>query len=723
MDDREAKTSAARPRWGRLSRAAAGVMKRLRSQRIRPVWTLGLILSGVFSGFRLGLLLSSWSQVRAESGANLWHCLILGMQYDLKPIGAVLLPIALLLSLAPPAWFRRKPLRWSITVYATILLILCLTMEIIGAAFFSYFGFRLDSTFLQYMEHYHEVVGYVTSQYPVGLILAALAAGMLGVGWVFHKLFWRGSIPLDRPQGRFVQAISLSFLCLLAIRGSLGRESLQMDGAHLYFTRNNLVVELTRNNLSTVADAVWSSVVEPWEESELFGFPGPEQAGQSARQLFAQDQDTFLGNPYNPLWRRTRSVRPAQDMNVVLIVMESMSGSMVGAVSGGQSQTPFLDDLSRQGLYFNRMYAVGPRTNRGLTGIFCGHPDFLGPTLLKRDEAVGNVRTLSSILADRGYRTMFFYGADPEFDNMRQFFTHAGIGELYCRQTMQGVTGAFSGGYHDEVVFDKALETFQGIDEHERFFATILTLSNHDPWVVPTDRCPTVPAGDDSSEKSRYNRRINAYRYADWALHRFFENFRDSRPDLMANTLFVLVADHCQQAELDKRLSIDALGFRIPCLMWAPGREDLTPPRTISTVCSQTDLAPTLLSLLGGEFEHCFFGRDVLSVRDEGFALLRRKEPLGFIRGDRMLVLPPQRKARLYKLTPFEMSPLHGRQDAEQSVTSMTDDLLAYYSMARYLFLNRAMQRPPGLRPAQALKHETVGLAHPVDPRAARPSP
>ena len=45
-------------------------------------------------------------------------------------------------------------------------------------------------------------------------------------------------------------------------------------------------------------------------------------------------------------------------------------------------------------------------------------------------------------------------------------------------------------------------------------------------------------------------------------------------------------------------------------------------PRNVGGVRSQMDLAPTVMGLLGGSYEHTFFGRDLLRDGDEpGYAL------------------------------------------------------------------------------------------------------
>ncbi len=75
-------------------------------------------------------------------------------------------------------------------------------------------------------------------------------------------------------------------------------------------------------------------------------------------------------------------------------------------------------------------------------------------------------------------------------------------------------------------------------------------------------------------------------------------------------------------------------------------------PGGSSTVASQTDIAPTILALLGGSYEHCFLGRNVLAVGgDEGFAVIHDENYLAFVRDDLALVAPPRHEVILYEVS------------------------------------------------------------------------
>ncbi|MGC9454960.1 MAG: LTA synthase family protein, partial [Phycisphaerae bacterium] len=418
------------------------------------------------------------------------------------------------------------------------------------------------------------------------------------------------------------------------------------------------------------------------DEAIQHGFPPAADAARVACSLLCDPSETLLDAPGNPLWRRADTGRPMRRMNVVVILMEGMAGRPVGAMGYRPSHTPNFDSLAQEGLLFTRMYAVGDRTSRGMTAVLCGHPDIGGTTVLKRPRAIGHFLTLPGIFRARGYRTMFIYGGDPTFDNMAGFFTADGVERVIAREDMDPGKLENTWGAHDEVIFRKAHEVFRETDEP--FFAAILTLTNHPPFTIPAGRIEELPPSEDGR-----NEVLNAYRYADWALGEFFRMAREA--DYFDNTLFVLVSDHGR--DLDRSRLLDVPGYRVPCLFYAPGR---IKPGRIDTVCSQTDIPPTILAWLGGSYEHGFLGRNMLTIRDDGLALLRDDERLGMVRGNRALVLPPQPGELLFDLSQDSMQPVPPGEYDRHEAKTLERQALSLYRMAWQLYRTRSYNAPAG---------------------------
>ena len=57
---------------------------------------------------------------------------------------------------------------------------------------------------------------------------------------------------------------------------------------------------------------------------------------------------------------------------------------------------------------------------------------------MKRSRAQGNFMTLGGIFRKRGYRTVFVYGGNPDFDNMKGFFAADGMERFVGQDQMNG---------------------------------------------------------------------------------------------------------------------------------------------------------------------------------------------------------------------------------------------------------------------------------------------
>ena len=673
---------------GIVSRERLGAACRLRrlgkfllGRRLRPIWICTAILFALFAVVRLGLVLSRYEHLGEEVGsAEILRCFLLGMRYDAMPIGYAVGPLIAALMLVSSAAFQRRGFRRAVALYAAAVVTVFVGTELFGVYFFLRFGRRLNYMAFAYLTHF-ETLRFMWHHYPIWALVPVIPGLFYVCYRLFRRWFRRGSQEPWTASRRAVTAAVLGALCVLACRGGLERRPLRLGTA--YFSGNRLIDQLTMNDFSTMFYAARNRLTDGRHERVTYRLPTVARATAVVRDMLLTDGDEPLEHPANPFWRRSHSRRPRRDLNVVVILMEGMAGKAVGALGGtAVSQTPHFDALCDEGLFFERMYAVGARTNRAMVGVLCGHPDLAGTTLMKRRRAVGRFFTLPEVLADRGYRTMFIYGGQSTFDNMGAFFGSGGIEEIIDQSRMAEKGGNW--GVPDEVIFRRAHERFQELGD-EPFFAAILTVSNHDPFEVPEGRTAMLP-----TEENEHNKVLNAYRYADWALGEYFRYARRAR--YFENTLFLLVSDHGR--DLDQTRMVDVPGFRVPCLLYAPG---IVAPGRVATVASQTDIPPTLLGLLGGSYEHCFLGRDLLRVpRREGFALLHEDVHLAFVRGNLALTLPPGAPggARLFRVGPSKMTPVPPDGTGAPSADPLAEQMLSYYTVARHLYLRGAYCRP-----------------------------
>ncbi len=191
----------------------------------------------------------------------------------------------------------------------------------------------------------------------------------------------------------------------------------------------------------------------------------------------------------------------------------------------------------------------------------------------------------------------FIYGGYGTFDSMNQFFGSNGY-RVIDRTDIAHPRFSNIWGVSDEDLFEHALQVFDR--QHaagERIFSVVMSTSNHKPFTFPAG-VPGVPEKGGGREAG--------VRYADHAIGKFIEALR--RRPYFDDTLVVIVADHGARVYGKADFPLDS--YAIPLLVYAPAH---FAPRSVETLTSQIDVAPTVLGLLRISYDSAFFGRDVLA--------------------------------------------------------------------------------------------------------------
>ena len=604
--------------------------------RLRLPLALFVGTLAILSLQRLAILSAMPERFPDSSGEDLATSLVIGWRFDMAVACFMLLPLVGMLVLLPRHLLTSFRYQRIAVGYAAGVTALLLCTCIIDFYFFKEFDERLNNKALAYLE-YSSTYKYLWSEYPLltvaGLTLVVYAV-LVGV---FRRVTFHRAFDGHAARHLLVWRVAAVPLLVVGIRGGLGPEAMNSGVAH--FTDDQALAQLTLNGPYSFQEALATREVQSAELGEYLVLLPEDEAIELSRQMLGRPEDTFLDAPGQPLLRVTDTGRPQKDHNVVLVIMESLSWHYVGSLGGRKGLTPNLDALAADGVLMDRCFSVGTRTQRGITGILAGHPDLPGVSLTTREEAEGRLPTLAKTFDERGYETLFVYGGQPDYDHMQAFLHSNGFDRMLFEDDFRSRTYRTHLGWCDEDLFTEAHREFEAMGERP-FFASLLTLSFHRPFAIPESRVEPDETDDE------YARQLESIRYADAAIGDFMEKARSA--DYFDDTIFVFVADHPGGF---MKHPIVSPTFRVPFLVYAPsilGDEG----RRVSGVCSQTDVAPTILSLLGGRYEHGFFGSSVLDRPDEaGFALLQRSSGnLALMTSEQDLIeIPFNTPGRLYR--------------------------------------------------------------------------
>lgn len=505
------------------------------------------------------------------------------------------------------------------TLYATwgvyVFLFLCVTAG--EVMFWQEFGVRYNFIAVDYLVYTHEVIGNIMESYsivPLILATAALTAGIVALG-SRNRRFRLSGICTPRQQAMH----TATYMAMAA--GSY----LLLWWTHSMQSDNQYVTQLEQNGACDFVIAFQSNKLE----YDKFYAMLPEA---SAKAIYRQE--TKLGQDGS---RTTCDTTSTRRPNIVLITVESLSADFLARYGNTQRLTPCLDRLMPKSMVFDSLYAAGNRTVRGLEALSLCIPPSAGESIVKRKANHMGDLSVGSVLGRLGYRCQFLYGGDSYFDNMSDFFSHNGY-EVIDRKDIspKDITFANIWGVCDEDIFRKSLATFDAdASNGHPFFAQIMTTSNHRPYTYPTGRIKV---------DGKPNTRNAAVRYTDYAIGRFIDEA--SRKPWFANTVFIVIADHCASSAGKTSVPVDR--YHIPCMVYAPS---MVKPQVVNKVCSQIDIMPTVMAMLHLKSRVRFAGQDILAPAFRQRAFMATYQDLGYLEKGKLTLLSPVRAIRQYDVS------------------------------------------------------------------------
>lgn len=586
---------------------------------------------------------------------------------DIRPLALVFLYLLPLPALA----YNRRSGRIGLGVLYLATLFGLLFVAASELVFWNEFGVRFNFIAVDYLVYTTEVIGNIRESYPVGLWVALIGALALAILWVSRRGL-RTPDSGSRLARRGVVALAwlvLTVVSALAVNGSLKDR-----------TGNTYVNELAGNGIYQFFAAFRSNHLD---YAHFYRTLPNAQAFARVRAGLATPEAHYVSADPTDLTRAIVHAGPEQHLNVVLISVESLSADYLGHFGNTQKLTPNLDALADQSLFFERLYANGTRTVRGLEALSLSIPPTPGDSVIKMKHNE-NLFSLADIFNDRGYRSEFVYGGYGYFDNMNYFFGHNGYLPVDRKDIPKDAVIHHENvwGVADEDLYTLALGQMDAIHAQGKpFFLHIMTTSNHRPYTFPAGRV-NFPQGT----------RAGAVAYTDWSIADFLKRARSK--SYFNDTVFVITADH--DASSAGKASIPVNRYHIPLWIYAPAH---IAPRKVDRFMSQIDIPPTLLGLLNFSYRSRFFGYDIFQLqpgRERAFPATYEK--LGYLRSDLLTILEPQKKIE-------QLRPNFASGDAVPASPRNPgdiDDATAYYQVAAELFKQgKLVRRPEDSTPVQ----------------------
>lgn len=491
-------------------------------------------------------------------------------------------------------------------IYYIAIYTLVFAIGIADIPYFNYFFKHLNASIFNWNEEGNVTAGMILEEasYYIYMVLFVIAIILFGY------LVFTVSKRLQRKDQQNIKAkqyliyvpvcLVIMLLCLFGIRGRFGYNPIRTSQA--YFCDNSFLNQLGINpSFYFMRDVMESSK----SHHNLDALISESDAISLMQQELGISQN---GQEEYALTRNVVAEGTPKEMNVVLILMESMSYDLLNVRENGKEITPCLNKLIDKSYFFDNFYSVGTHTNHGILATLYGLPALSDHNMMKNVD-IPLCEGLPYILQQKNYRTMFFMTHEAQYDNMNAFLLENGIEEVYSQENYPREKRRNSFGVSDDYLFEYGLKKITEKSKDEKpFFATLLTISNHPPYVVP-----------DAFKGVSDNVQYQIVAFADNAIGQFMQEAE--KEEWFNNTIFILLGDHGKivgSQTYDMPLSYN----HVPCIIYSPKFDDA--PRRFQQLGEQVDVLPTLLGLLNQSYENRTFGVD----------LFREKRPYVFFSSD-----------------------------------------------------------------------------------------
>ena len=592
----------------------------MKHSRFQLVFYLYLTSLGFFLLTRLVLLAISWPELQATP-RDLLEIFSAGLLFDSGFFAYALILPTLYLWLVPQKIWDWKLHKYWVRLAVFLTLYACSFIAVAEYLFWNEFKVRFNFISIDYLIYRREVTDNILQSYPV----VPLFAGMLVVALLIYVLLRHPIERACRAREPFLRRslIALLLLCLPVASYLLLNQPLRQISPNVYQK------ELASNGPYQFVAAFRNNQLD-----YLQFYASLPKARASKLLLSDVDEPNshYLDHKPFDIKRHVTNPGPEQHLNVVMIMVESLSSDFLGYFGNQQGLTPNLDKLIDQSMFFTDFYATGTRTTRGLEAVTLSIPPTPGRSIVKRIGREAGQWSLGNVLSTKGYQPYFIYGGRSYFENMNAFFAGNGY-QIVDQSSVPNEEISFSNawGMCDQDLYRQALKVAdRAAAAKQPFFLHLMTTSNHRPYTYPDGRID-IPSSSG---------RPGAIKYTDYAIGEFLKQAK-TKP-WFKDTLFVILADHQAGSAGKRDLPIER--YHIPLWVYAPGH---IAPQKISTLSSQIDLPPTLLGLLGISYDSFFFGKDILKLpTSEGRAFIANYQNLGLFDGKQMAILEPRKVIR-----------------------------------------------------------------------------
>ena len=503
-------------------------------------------------------------------------------------------------------WLPGTGYRKLLKGYFSCMAILIAAIFAVDVALYGYWGFRLDATLFFYLQSPGDAMASVPmGQFFAQLLLFAIYAA--GMYWVLKRFI----VPLfpdtavEKPVVGSVGILFLAGLLFIPIRGGVTTSTANVG--MVYFSNNQFLNHSAINPCFSLL----ASLSKQQDFAAQFDFFPEEERKEIFEDLLNRSPQGLDKENQKKCTNDSGLIQLHEEKpNILIILTESFSAN---ALDPTQDIMPNYNRLRNEGIFFSNLYANSFRTDRGIVATLNGYLAQPTTSIMKYPAKSQTLPSIAKVLTANGYVADMLYGGDINFTNMQSYFYSSGYSRITADRDFPITSRLSKWGANDDITFRHLYEEIKNRDTQSPWLTTFLTLSSHEPFDVPYHRLDEVGLYP------------NSVAFTDSCIGNFIDQLK--KLPVWKNTLVILVSDHGYPYPADVK-NEEPRRYQIP-MLWLGGV--IQKPAVITRYANQTDLAATLLHLLGLPHEDFTFSRNIFSPDYPEYAFYTYSNGFGFI--------------------------------------------------------------------------------------------
>lgn len=548
-----------------------------------------------FSIFRIINIITNWPTISIIDDPALYNyifkAITKGIRFDNIVTSYVIIIPLIILPIAALFNYFNKKLIIAANIYFSLCAFVLLGLSMANIPYFEYFNQYIPLSALYWFEYSDQIIGMLTGE-KIYLYYFLLFIFIFLV-FIFSLIIIRRLITKHIGQRVkvyknyyvYIPILLLFYLlCLWGTRGWLFTRKLREPDT--IFCQHLIICQMVMNPVYYIAGTQYSSQLHTLVDDNEYGNVIKRELGFD---IF--DEKYYINN------HSTDSLDHKNKPNIIFIFIESFSHEYIERNQGEKPLFPFIKGLINKSLYFDNFYSHGIHTNQGITASLYGIPSVFEKVMTIKapiqldlgmfgEEKYNDIRKkspylhgLPNNLKELDYTNLFFVTHTINFDNLNNFLPPLnGFDLIYGSENYPESENVNTWGVSDKYLFDYSKNVIDSVaGQNKPFLASILTISNHPPYVYPKEFKNVSNNEDDS-----------AMAYADNCLKEFMEGGA-SKEEWYNNTIFVFLGDHGKRFNQEESLPLSF--FHVPLIIYSPLFENA--PQRYSFPMGQIDLYPT----------------------------------------------------------------------------------------------------------------------------------